>query len=108
MAVVGIAPSPSIDKGWEVDICSEKLANKLSKTLLTLACQLHIISHPVSPSHCQYKDSSGTLIGWHHEEGVMEDSGLGLLLKNGYRSQWEREETMAVGGTVGEMPVGCY
>lgn len=38
----------------------------------------------------------------------MEDSGLGLLLKNGYRSQWEREETMAVGGTVGEMPVGCY
>lgn len=30
----------------------------------------------------------------------MEDSGLGLLLKNGYGSQWEREETMAVGGTV--------
>lgn len=30
----------------------------------------------------------------------MEDSGLSLLLKNGYRSQWEREETMAVGGTV--------
>lgn len=30
----------------------------------------------------------------------MEDSGLGLLLKNGYRSQWEREETIAVGGTV--------
>lgn len=32
----------------------------------------------------------------------MEDPGLGLLLKNGQRSQWEGEETMAVGGTVGK------
>lgn len=32
----------------------------------------------------------------------MEDPGLGLLLKNGQRSQWEGEETMSVGGTVGK------